>query len=57
MRLLFVGFGTVAQGLSELLIEKKQQLEEDYDFSWKVTGIVDPQPGRPRPRADHGDGC
>jgi len=41
MRLLFVGFGTVAQGLSELLIEKKKQLEEDYDFSWKVTGIVD----------------
>ena len=41
MRLLFIGFGTVAQGLSELLIEKKQELEERYGLDWKVTGIVD----------------
>ncbi len=41
MRLLFVGFGTVAQGLSELLIEKKDELREQYGLDWKVTGIVD----------------
>jgi homoserine dehydrogenase len=41
MRLLFVGFGTVAQGLSELLIEKKDELRESYGLDWKVTGIVD----------------
>jgi homoserine dehydrogenase len=41
MRLLFVGFGTVAQGLSELLIEKKEELKEKYGLDWKVTGIVD----------------
>jgi homoserine dehydrogenase len=41
MRLLFVGFGTVAQGLSELLIEKKDELREDYGLDWTVTGIVD----------------
>ncbi len=41
MRLLFVGFGTVAQGLSELLIEKKDELRENYGLDWKVTGIVD----------------
>lgn len=41
MRLLFIGFGTVAQGLSELLIEKKQELEELYGLDWTVTGIVD----------------
>jgi homoserine dehydrogenase len=41
MRLLFVGFGTVAQGLSELLIEKKMELREKYGLDWKVTGIVD----------------
>ena len=41
MRLLFVGFGTVAQGLSELLIEKKKELGEKYGLDWKVTGIVD----------------
>jgi homoserine dehydrogenase len=41
MRLLFVGFGTVAQGLSELLIEKKDELNERYGVDWKVTGITD----------------
>ena len=41
MRLLFVGFGTVAQGLSELLIKKKEELREKYGLDWKVTGIVD----------------
>jgi len=41
MRLLFVGFGTVAQGLSELLIEKREELKDHYGLDWKVTGIVD----------------
>jgi len=41
MRLLFIGFGTVAQGLSELLVEKREELEALYGLDWKVTGIVD----------------
>jgi homoserine dehydrogenase len=41
MRLLFVGFGTVAQGLSELLIEKKEELKQHFGLDWEVTGIVD----------------
>jgi homoserine dehydrogenase len=41
MRLLFVGFGTVAQGLSELLINKKEELAARYGLDWQVTGIVD----------------
>jgi homoserine dehydrogenase len=41
MRLLFVGFGTVAQGLSELLIEKNEELVKRFGLDWKVTGIVD----------------
>lgn len=41
MRLLLVGFGTVAQGLSELLIEKKDELDQAYGLDWHVTGIVD----------------
>jgi homoserine dehydrogenase len=41
MRLLFAGFGTVAQGLSELLIEKKDELKERHGIDWKVTGISD----------------
>ena len=45
MRLLFAGFGTVAQGLSELLIEKKDELKERHGIDWKVTGISDMTPG------------
>jgi len=41
MRLLFVGFGTVAQGLCELLLEKRRELGSEYGLDWKVTGIVD----------------
>ena len=41
MRLLFVGFGTVAQGLSELLIEKRGELKGKYGLDWRVTGVVD----------------
>jgi len=41
MRLLFIGFGTVAQGLSELLIETRDELRESYGLDWTVTGIAD----------------
>ena len=41
MRLLFVGFGTVAQGLSELLIQKREELHHRFGLDWEVTGIVD----------------
>ena len=41
MRLLFIGFGTVAQGLSELLLEKRVELKKKYGFDWEVTGIAD----------------
>jgi homoserine dehydrogenase len=41
MRLLMVGFGTVGQGLSELLLAKRTELVERYGFDWRVTGIAD----------------
>ena len=41
MRLLFVGFGTVGQGLAELLIEKKNVLAKEYGLSPVVVGIAD----------------
>jgi homoserine dehydrogenase len=41
MRLLLIGFGTVGQGLSELLVEKQAHLLERYGFEWTVTGIAD----------------
>jgi homoserine dehydrogenase len=45
MRLLFIGFGTVAQGLSELLLEKRDWLIGDCGLDWRVTGIADPVKG------------
>ncbi len=41
MRLLFLGFGTVGQGLAELLIEKEQKLRDENDLEVKVVGIGD----------------
>ena len=45
MRLLFIGFGTVGQGLAELLIKKKDELEKRGGFDWTVVGICDPLKG------------
>ncbi len=41
MRLLFLGFGTVGQGLAELLLAKREELKQRYGFDWTVTGIAD----------------
>ncbi|MBN1225006.1 MAG: homoserine dehydrogenase [Candidatus Aminicenantes bacterium] len=41
MRLLFVGFGTVGQGLAELLLEKKEYLSKKYGLKPVVVGIAD----------------
>ena len=45
MRVLFIGFGTVGQGLSELVIEKKEDLQEKYGFEITVVGISDMHKG------------
>ena len=41
MRVIFIGFGTVVQGLTELLIEKKDELSNDYGLDIVVVGISD----------------
>jgi len=41
MRLLMIGFGAVAQGLAELLIDKRDELAATYGFEWTVVGIAD----------------
>jgi len=41
MRLLLIGFGTVGQGLAELLIEKKDDLKRTHDLECTVVGISD----------------
>lgn len=45
MRLLFVGFGTVGQGLAELLLENHEALRNEYGLNWTVVGIADMQKG------------
>jgi homoserine dehydrogenase len=40
-KLAFIGFGTVGQGLSEILLEKKEMLKEKYDFTCTVVAISD----------------
>lgn len=41
MKLLLIGFGTVGQGLAELLIEKRKALLDEYGLDIKVVGIGD----------------
>jgi len=45
MRLLFAGFGTVGQGLAELLVEKGAFLSKRYGVDFITTGIADPRLG------------
>lgn len=40
-KLAFIGFGVVGQGLTEILLEKKELLEERYDFHYSVVAISD----------------
>jgi homoserine dehydrogenase len=41
MRLQFIGFGTVGQGLAELILEQKDFLKQKFDLEFKVVGISD----------------
>ncbi|UCE39947.1 MAG: homoserine dehydrogenase [Candidatus Aminicenantes bacterium] len=41
MRLLFIGFGTVGQGLAEHLVRKKDLLSNMYGLNIQVVGIAD----------------
>ena len=45
LRIAFIGFGVVAQGLSEILLEKKQMLKERFGFDWSVVAISDIKKG------------
>ena len=40
-KLAFIGYGTVGQGLTEILLEKQRMLEEKYDFTFSVVAISD----------------
>lgn len=40
-KLALIGFGTVGQGLCEILLQKKDQLRNDYGFKWQVVAVCD----------------
>lgn len=40
-KLAFAGFGVVARGLCEILLEKEEMLRERYGMEWKVVAISD----------------
>jgi homoserine dehydrogenase len=40
-RLLILGFGTVGQGISEILQNKKEYLKQKYDFEYDIVGVCD----------------
>ena len=40
-KLAFIGFGTVGQGLTEILLEKKDLLVKKYDFHYTIVAISD----------------
>lgn len=44
-KLAFIGFGTVGQGLAEILIEKEKMLEKKYNFRYSVVAISDIKKG------------
>ena len=40
-KLAFIGYGVVGQGLTEILLEKKEMLAKKYDFKYTVVAISD----------------
>jgi len=41
LKLAFIGYGVVAQGLTEILLEKKEMLKQNYDFEYSIVAISD----------------
>lgn len=44
-KVILIGFGTVGQGLCEILSDKRQELIETYDYKATVVGVSDPRFG------------
>ena len=40
MRLAFIGFGNVARAFARLLDAHRTRLENEYEMSWRTTGIA-----------------
>ncbi len=44
-KIALVGFGTVGQGLCEILLEKERVLKDSYGYEYKIVAICDPKFG------------
>ena len=44
-RLIIIGFGTVGQGLVEILLTKKKELQEKHNFHYAIVAVSDWQKG------------
>lgn len=40
-KIALIGFGTVGQGITEILLEKKKELKEKYKFEFDITAVAD----------------
>ena len=40
-KLAFIGFGVVGQGLAEILLKKKDELEQKYGYEYSVVAVSD----------------
>ena len=40
-KIALIGFGTVGQGLVEILMEKRAELNRRYGYEWSITGVCD----------------
>ena len=45
LKLVFIGFGVVGQGLAEILVESSENLKNKYNFEYSVVAISDTQKG------------
>jgi homoserine dehydrogenase len=40
-KIALIGFGTVGQGIAEILLDKKKELKEKYKFDFDITAVAD----------------
>ncbi len=44
-KIALIGFGTVGQGLCEILRDKKNELKQKHDYDWKIVAVSDVMKG------------
>lgn len=44
-KIIFIGFGVVGQGLTEILINKKEFLKKEHDFEYEIVAVSDMMKG------------